>query len=310
LILFFKFLQSKISNLLLLRRFLIQSIFGQKHFKSKLAFRHKFRTMNDIQEIIESGKLELYVLNVLPYDESTLIESLFNTYPQIRHEIEEIQATLQLYAKAHYVTPNMLLKNEIMDSIEKSNDPIQNQTKSKLTKVLSPKRSPLSIVASILPWVAAATLAGASFFFFNKNQESIKALEECKKATQQMDKHQKVIIALQQKIDVITSPTTKSIELKGLESSPKAKVTIYWNSMREATYLVINNLPPPEPNKQYQLWAIVDKKPVDAGVFKHDLADVQTMKAFEKAEAFAVTLEPLGGSENPTLDKMIVLGTL
>jgi anti-sigma-K factor RskA len=266
--------------------------------------------MNDIQEIIESGKLELYVLNVLPYDESTLIESLFNTYPQIRHEIEEIQATLQLYAKAHYVTPNMLLKNEIMDSIEKSNDPIQNQTKSKLTKVLSPKRSPLSIVASILPWVAAATLAGASFFFFNKNQESIKALEECKKATQQMDKHQKVIIALQQKIDVITSPTTKSIELKGLESSPKAKVTIYWNSMREATYLVINNLPPPEPNKQYQLWAIVDKKPVDAGVFKHDLADVQTMKAFEKAEAFAVTLEPLGGSENPTLDKMIVLGTL
>jgi anti-sigma-K factor RskA len=266
--------------------------------------------MNDIQEIIESGKLELYVLNVLPHDDAALIESYFNMHPQIRHEIEEIQSTLQLYAKAHYVTPNALLKNQIMDSMEKNNIPSNTQPINTVEKMIPPKRTPLSIAATILPWVAAAALAGVSFFFFNKNQESIKALEECKKATQQMDKHQKVIIALQQKIDVITSPTTKSIELKGLESSPKAKVTIYWNSMREATYLVINNLPTPEPNKQYQLWAIVDKKPVDAGVFKHDLADVQTMKAFEKAEAFAVTLEPLGGSENPTLDKMIVLGTL
>jgi hypothetical protein len=264
--------------------------------------------MNDIQEIIESGKLELFVLNVLPFDEMTQIESLYKVHPEIKNEIEEIQATLQLYAKAHYVTPNALLKNQIIDSIDKSKN--QNQPNAKLSDTLNPKRYPLSILSSILPWVAAASLAGISFFFFNKNQESIKVLEECKKATQQMDKHQKVIIALQQKIDVITSPTTKTIELKGLESSPKAKVTIYWNSMREATYLVINNLPTPEPDKQYQLWAIVDKKPVDAGVFKHDLADVQTMKAFEKAEAFAVTLEPLGGSQNPTLDKMIVLGTL
>jgi Anti-sigma-K factor rskA len=266
--------------------------------------------MNDIQEIIESGKLELYVLNVLPHQDVALIESYFNSYPQIRHEIEEIQATLQLYAKAHYVTPHAFLKNQIIDSLKKNDTVNKTQSNETLEKTLSPKRSPFNIVTTILPWIAAASLAGVSFFFYNKNQETIKALEECKKATQQMDKHQKVIIALQQKIDVITSPTTKAIELKGLESSPKAKVTIYWNSMREATYLVINNLPPPEPNKQYQLWAIVDKKPVDAGVFKHDLADVQTMKAFEKAEAFAVTLEPLGGSESPTLDKMIVLGTL
>jgi anti-sigma-K factor RskA len=266
--------------------------------------------MNDIQDLIDSGKLELYVLNVLPTDDAAFVESYFNMSPQIRHEIEEIQATLQLYAKAHCVTPNALLKNQVIDSIEKSNMPSDAQPNNMTEKTLSPKRTPLSISATIVPWVAAVALAGVSFFFYNKNQESIKALDECKKATQQMDKHQKVIIALQQKIDVITSPTTKSIELKGLESSPKAKVTIYWNSMREATYLVINNLPNPEPDKQYQLWAIVDKKPVDAGVFKHDLADVQTMKAFEKAEAFAVTLEPLGGSENPTLDTMVVLGTL
>ena len=32
-------------------------------------------------------------------------------------------------------------------------------------------------------------------------------------------------------------------------------------------YLLVNQLPTPDPDKQYQLWAIVDGNPVDAGVF-------------------------------------------
>jgi len=33
-------------------------------------------------------------------------------------------------------------------------------------------------------------------------------------------------------------------------------------------YLLVNNLPKPVPDKQYQLWTIVDGKPVDAGIFE------------------------------------------
>ena len=36
-------------------------------------------------------------------------------------------------------------------------------------------------------------------------------------------------------------------------------------------YLLVNHLPKPVPDKQYQLWAIVDGKPVDAGIF--DMAE-------------------------------------
>ena len=267
--------------------------------------------IDNIQEIIESGKLELYVLNALPRDEMAQIEAYANDIPDIKREIEEIQATLQLYAQAHHVTPNVLLKNQILDSVNGNNNSLRNSPDSALSKTLkSPKVNPLSILLKTLPWVVAAALGGVVFFFNNKNQQAVKDLEDCKKQNLEISKHQKVIIALQQKLDVITSPGTKTIELKGLETSPNAKVTVYWNSLREATYVVINNLPKPVADKQYQLWAIVNKKPVDAGVFNYDMVDVQTMKAFEKAEAFAVTLEPLGGSENPTLEKMVVLGTL
>jgi anti-sigma-K factor RskA len=60
----------------------------------------------------------------------------------------------------------------------------------------------------------------------------------------------------------------------------------------------------------YQLWAIVDGKPVDAGILK--TTDVyalpQKMISFSSAQAFAITIENKGGSEVPTLDKMVALG--
>jgi anti-sigma-K factor RskA len=34
------------------------------------------------------------------------------------------------------------------------------------------------------------------------------------------------------------------------------------------------------------------------------------MKSIGKAQAFAVTLEPKGGSVNPTMDKMMVMGAI
>ena len=76
----------------------------------------------------------------------------------------------------------------------------------------------------------------------------------------------------------------------------------------------ITNLPSPAADKQYQLWAIVDGAPVDMGVF--DLASAETDTTFqnvpfiENPQAFAVTLEPKGGSTNPTLDQMYVVGNV
>jgi anti-sigma-K factor RskA len=59
--------------------------------------------------------------------------------------------------------------------------------------------------------------------------------------------------------------------------------------------------------KQYQLWAIVDGKPVDAGMIG-DCEGLCKMKVIDHAEAFAVTLENAGGSPAPTLTAMFVLG--
>jgi anti-sigma-K factor RskA len=86
-------------------------------------------------------------------------------------------------------------------------------------------------------------------------------------------------------------------------------VTVYWNTDSKDVYLLINNLPKPQSDKQYQLWAIVDGKPVDAGIFDIiEGAPFIKLKNIARADAFAITLEKRGGSETPSMDAMYVMG--
>ena len=71
-------------------------------------------------------------------------------------------------------------------------------------------------------------------------------------------------------------------------------------------------MPVTDAEHQYQLWALVDGVPVDLGVFDAEGNGIgfKDMKSIGKAQAFAVTLEPKGGSKNPTLDQMVVMGAI
>ena len=91
---------------------------------------------------------------------------------------------------------------------------------------------------------------------------------------------------------------------------PTSMATIYWNKTSTEVYLMINNLPKNSSGKQYQLWAIVNGKPVSAGVFDMNENDpVMKMSNVSGAQAFAVTLEEKGGSESPK-GAMYVLGSI
>ena len=83
--------------------------------------------------------------------------------------------------------------------------------------------------------------------------------------------------------------------------------TVYWNPKTNEVYLLNNSLVKTPQGKQYQLWAIIDGKPVDAGVISN-CDGVCKMKNISNAQAFAVTLEQEGGSPTPTLTAMFVVG--
>ncbi|ULT23339.1 anti-sigma factor [Sphingobacterium sp. E70] len=75
-------------------------------------------------------------------------------------------------------------------------------------------------------------------------------------------------------------------------------------------YLNLEQMPVAPKGKQYQLWAMVDGKPVNAGVFPLDAKVDGTSKMLDipKAQAFAITLEDEGGKDVPTLSELYVMG--
>ena len=77
-------------------------------------------------------------------------------------------------------------------------------------------------------------------------------------------------------------------------------------------YVDPTNMPTAPAGKQYQLWAFVDGKPVDAGMITSKDGKkykIQKMKTFGKAQAFAITLETEGGNPQPK-GSVYVLGKI
>ncbi len=110
------------------------------------------------------------------------------------------------------------------------------------------------------------------------------------------------------------NPRVKMASMKGLDIAPEAFATVYWDTTSKDVYLLINNLPAPATDKQYQLWAILDGKPVDGGMIDNEYFIRQDkllirMKNAQGAQAFAITLEKKGGNPVPQ-GTMYVLGNL
>jgi anti-sigma-K factor RskA len=112
---------------------------------------------------------------------------------------------------------------------------------------------------------------------------------------------------IETQMQVINNPAFQRIVMKGTEHAPEAMASVYWNKTSQEVFLSVQNLKALAKDQQYQLWAIVDGKPVDMGVFDSTTALLK-MNTTGKAAAFAVTIEPRGGKSTPTIETMQVLG--
>lgn len=98
------------------------------------------------------------------------------------------------------------------------------------------------------------------------------------------------------------------ITLKGVEKHPEAKATVFWNQNTKEVYLNADSLPKAPKGMQYQLWAIADGKPVNAGMYNEEKDSKIALSKIAKAQAFAITLEKENGSDVPTMENMFVMG--
>lgn len=273
--------------------------------------------MEEVKAYIESGVLELYVLGEMSHAERLEVEAMALKHPAIKAELEEIEQSMEMFAAEREIEPAPELRDRILNSMvtNLADDRTFRNAHPQQEAVVVPMQS--SSNTNFYKYAFAACLAlllvsiVALFNVYNRLSESqgqILALNA------QKTQYAKTVNLQSDELEVYRG-NYKLIKLPGTGKTPKASMMVAWSPVKK--HVVIDmanlNLPANDAAHQYQLWAIVDGKPVDLGVFdsKPDSATmVKVMKSVDKPQAFAVTLEPKGGSVNPTMANMTVIATI
>jgi len=74
--------------------------------------------MDNCQELIASGLLELYVIGETTPQENQLIEEMALTHAELRQEIHEIELSMEAYALENAVEPDPILKPLLVATID------------------------------------------------------------------------------------------------------------------------------------------------------------------------------------------------
>lgn len=266
----------------------------------------------NIQEYISSGIIESYAAGHLTEKENAEVESNLRKFPGIRTEYEKIQEIIYLTVSSNPKIPSSGVRDSLLNKVNNAGKSIYNNDR-RVNYRKSDNLYRYLMAACIVFFLISLAV---NIYLLNKLSDAkreIAVLSDQKKImVQENEAVTRKLSSASKDMEIMKDRNYKMIDLKGLEKSPGSNVLAFWNPQTGKVYIGVINLPVPPPDKQYQLWALSNGKPIDAGVMDVDPSDksLHEMKSMEDAQAFAVTLEPKGGSVNPTMDQMYVMGKI
>ena len=265
----------------------------------------------ETQDIISSGLLELYAAGIATEKESKEVEQWSGQYFEVAEELKDIFSSMEAYANSHAIAPDASVKQKIFAGINTASNkdwiaPVLAEAKPTRVLTVYPYWK-LVAAASVLLLIGSITL---NIFTYDKYKDADTNLMATRQTLAGLEEKNKVTEA---GMDVVHNKYSVPVSLNGLEAAPEAAAKVFWMKNTGEVYIDASNLPDAPEGKQYQLWGIVNGKPVDGGMIltsnKGDKYRIQKMKTFGKAEAFAVTLEAEKGNQEPK-GPMFVMGKM
>ena len=259
----------------------------------------------DTKQYIESGILELYVYGLLSETENSVVSQMAKEYEEIEAEIISIEKAI------------INLSSSFSPFISHSQfEKIKSLLVLKHGKVIEMK--PRSNWTNYMGWAASiALLVGIGYQYskLNETNNQVVTIENEK------SKLQETVVGLETRnketqtvLAVVRDENNTVISLGGQAVAPTAKAKIYWNKQTQVVYVDASGLPEPPEGKEYQIWSLKllpQLTPTSIGLLSNFQANESKIFAVDKtsgAEAFGITLEPVGGSASPTMEQLYTLG--
>ncbi len=226
-------------------------------------------------------------------------------HPAVKAEILLLETSFGNYIQSLAVAPRPEIKDSLLEKLS--------------LKGSSTKKEEFTYTVSYYKYATAASVAlmllcgSLALYFWSKWQgaeERLVVLEEqTNRYADQINQTNNTVRQLADNLTILSDTSVVRVSMKGVAAFPGSLAVVFWNKETNEVLIDPGNLPKPPEGMQYQLWALKDGQPVDAGVFETGSKDgLQKLKPVLSAQAYAVTLEKKGGSLQPTLTAMYVFG--
>ncbi len=254
----------------------------------------------DINKYISSGIIEQYVMGLCSAEEAKELEELRRQYPELNEAIIQYEKELEERMQKNSVLPPAATDEKILQVIDTLKDPRSLAAGSAKIRKMSWLRAVAA--AAILLLAVSITLNYILYTKTKKQKEELTATD---------NKENGATLPLAD-YNIMKNPAITPVALYGVGTHAICRCTMFWDKKTGKAYIMIHHLIPSSPNKDYQLWAIVDGKPVSAGIVNDDIRGrfIEINNIPANATAFTVTLENAGGSDSPTVEETYLRGEI
>lgn len=238
---------------------------------------------------------------------------------QLGDELENTAALLALVAEP--VTPPAGLRGQIMAStrirtatprrIDGDGDPAQENVVNFPGRVASQRTVWLKRIAAIAAMLLLVVFAGA---IIRQVRRASEAAAELVRTNERVAELERQLTHEREIRDLFSNPNANVISLNGTPEASSANAKVIYDRTTGKGMLLADKLPAAPAGQAYQLWFIVDGKPIPSQVFKpgeNGQGEMGTQVPPEaRAKAtFAVTMEKESGVQQPEGKMYLVSGS-
>tara|TARA_B100000809_G_scaffold263667_1_gene317488 strand:- start:1288 stop:2091 length:804 start_codon:yes stop_codon:yes gene_type:complete len=263
----------------------------------------------DIKAYIESGVLELFVAGQLSDHDNKDVQDLMLKHPEILQEVLEIESAIIKLSSAMSPGHNKHLLQLIKNKL---------QIDGKDVKVISIEKAKYNWL-TYSGWAAVLIVGAGLLWTVNQNQQleiQVSDADIEKVYLEVQIEEAKTDLAIKENLlNILRDKDIISVPLGGQGDFENTYAKVYWNKSNNSIYLDAQGLPNTTKGKVWQVWSLTlnPLTPTSLGIidnFNDDDNKIFNIANANESQAFAITLEPAGGSESPTMEQLYALGVV
>ncbi|WP_452221672.1 anti-sigma factor domain-containing protein [Lacinutrix salivirga] len=246
--------------------------------------------MNDkITIFLNSDLLDKYLIGQTDYDETKLVESYINKYPQVKDTYNKLQDNLEFVAQTQAIEAPKAVLNSVLEALDtKPVVTLQQQT------IKRKSWFSYAIAASF----AALIFAGSSYILYDQNQqlkgENQKIVDEIFDLRGDIQNNNQKLSTLMDQFLQLNNPETEKYVIKGNKRAKNLKTVAYINPKERTSLIDVVSLPQLPEEQQYQMWADIEGKMVNLGILKESDRKLKPIPYSEDALGLHITIENKG----------------